>query len=89
MAKGAKETNPQVRVSYWEHITIAPELGKRIAEETNGKQAGFKFYSRSKKLKESDFFHQRTSAGGNNWTRWETFHPLSTERKHRGNHLLI
>jgi hypothetical protein len=37
MTRGAKETNPQVRASYWEHITIAPELGKRIAEETNGK----------------------------------------------------
>src|ERR1035437_10188075 len=31
MAKGAKTTNPQVKASYWEHITIAPELGRRIA----------------------------------------------------------
>jgi len=31
LAKGARETNPPVWANYWEHILIAPELGRRIA----------------------------------------------------------
>lgn len=30
LSLGAKETNPEVWASYWEHMLIAPELGRRI-----------------------------------------------------------
>lgn len=33
LSSAAKETKPQVWASYWEHILIAPELGKRLAEK--------------------------------------------------------
>lgn len=35
MARGARETNPPVWASYWEHILIAPELGRRIADQAS------------------------------------------------------
>lgn len=37
MVRGARETNPPVWSSYWEHIIIAPELGRRIAEQAAAK----------------------------------------------------
>lgn len=33
MTEGAKIANPEVWASYWEHVIIAPELGKRIAQK--------------------------------------------------------
>jgi len=33
LRKGATTTNPEVNAFYWEHILLAPELGKRIAEK--------------------------------------------------------
>src|SRR3989304_3673818 len=40
LTEGAKKVNPEVWSSYWEHVFIAPELGKRIAQklETTGSQ---------------------------------------------------
>lgn len=35
--QGANLVAPEVRASYWEHVIIAPELGKRIAEKLSGK----------------------------------------------------
>ena len=37
LAKSAKETNPPVWASYWEHVLLAPELGRRVAEEAVSK----------------------------------------------------
>jgi broad specificity phosphatase PhoE len=37
ITKGAKIVNPEVFASYWEHIFIAPELGRRIAGKAKDK----------------------------------------------------
>src|SRR5579872_2300395 len=39
LSKGARETNPTVMASYWGHVIIAAELGKRVAQSLN-RQAG-------------------------------------------------
>lgn len=32
LTEGAKTVNPEVWASYWDHVILAPELGKRIAQ---------------------------------------------------------
>jgi broad specificity phosphatase PhoE len=39
LSQGAKETNPEVLASYWEHVLLSPELGKRIAEKMGSEPA--------------------------------------------------
>jgi len=34
LAKSAEETNPPVWASYWEHVILAPELGRRVSKES-------------------------------------------------------
>jgi len=33
LIKGAQGTNPEVLASYWKHILLSPELGKRISQQ--------------------------------------------------------
>lgn len=37
ITEGAKIVNPEVWATYWNHVIIAPELGRRIAEEIKKK----------------------------------------------------
>ncbi len=37
LGEATHRANPNVRASYWEHILIAPELGKRVAEKLKDK----------------------------------------------------
>lgn len=37
LAQAAQVSNPPVRATYWDHVIIAPELGKRLAEQATEK----------------------------------------------------